>query len=181
MPRLFDLTQQLENNLFRVQMRYQDLASRLGLDPERGKRTVISTVSALKGKGWIAKVTASRHYPTVFLLTVPNPELVIAEKEWGILDFLSDEDQSKFELMVQFLERPGNTKEYEDVKQRAYDWLQSRGAVNPENLADRIAENIVSSYLPGARDRYGWYFDRLLSSPIPPRQEYLQNQGMIEA
>jgi hypothetical protein len=39
----------------------------------------------------------------------------------GLQKRLEPEDQDKFTLTIQFLERPGNKQEYEDLKQRAYD------------------------------------------------------------
>ncbi len=133
----------LGDHSWKAEQRYRDLAERCSPDPVRplSTKTIQRAIQGLRRKGWLTQPAhASRHTPTVFILTIPEEHYALSGPERPpAIESLSAENRELFLLMKKGM----SAAELAEIEEEARAWLIQRGKYNATTHRDKSDQLIV--------------------------------------
>ncbi len=138
----------LGNHSWKAEERYGDLAKRCSPDAARplSTKTIQRAIQGLRRKGWLTQpAPASRHTPTIFILTVPEEHYALSGPDSPpAIESLSAENRELFLMMKKGI----RAAEFAEFEEQARSWLIQRGKYNACMHRDKVDESI-------ARENFG--------------------------
>ena len=133
----------LGNHSWKAEERYGDLAKRCSPDAARplSTKTIQRAIQGLRRKGWLTQPPpASRHTPTIFILTVPEEHYALSGPDRPpAIESLSAENRELFLMMKKGI----SAADLAEIEEEARAWLVQRGKYNAANHRDKIDQLIV--------------------------------------
>ena len=133
----------LGDHSWKAEQRYRDLAERCSPDPVRplSTKTIQRAIQGLSRKGWLTQpVHASRHTPTVFILTIPEEHYTLSGPDSPpAIESLSAENRELFLMMKKGM----SAAELAEIEEEARSWLVQRGKYNATTHRDKSDQLIL--------------------------------------